>query len=55
MTTRKKMTTGKTKVKRLKLKKEIIKDLDVKGRRMEVKGASRTCAACPTFNNCKAL
>jgi len=38
MTTRKKTTTGKTKVKKLKLNRENIRDLDVKSKAARVKG-----------------
>jgi hypothetical protein len=38
MTTRKKTTTGKTKIKKLELKRETIKDLDVKGSGKRIKG-----------------
>jgi hypothetical protein len=38
MTTRKNTTAGKSKVKRPKLKRETIKDLDVKARGREVRG-----------------
>lgn len=53
MTTRKKTTTGKTAVKKLKLKRETIKDLDVEGKGSAVKGGllndknrARTPASC---------
>ncbi len=50
MTTRKKTTTGKTKVKKLGLKKETIKDLDVKG---TVKGGSHNCGLTHgLYTNC---
>lgn len=38
MTTRKKTATGRTKVKKLELKKETIRDLDVKGSGKRIKG-----------------
>jgi hypothetical protein len=38
MTTRKKTTTGKPKVKKLKLNRETIRDLDVKSKAARVKG-----------------
>ena len=56
MTTKKKTATGKGEVKKLKLKKDTIKDLDVKSRANEVKGGRRpvtkTCAGCATGDTC---
>ena len=52
--TTKKTATGKGQAKKLKLKKETVKDLDVKGKANGVKGgAIRLTGACPTAScNC---
>jgi hypothetical protein len=50
MVAKKKATTGKGQIKKLKLKRETLKDLDVKGRAKEVKGGigavTRLLAGC---------
>jgi hypothetical protein len=62
MTTKKK-TTGKSDIRKLKLKKETVRDLDAKGTGKNVKGGSAvTCATCAAgvicvyqtaFTNCQ--
>jgi len=42
MTARKRTTTGKTQVKKLKLNRETIKDLDAKGKGSRIKGGGGT-------------
>ena len=47
MVAKKKATTGKGQVKKLKLKRETLKDLDAKGKAKDVKGGiTRTKAFC---------
>jgi len=49
MVAKKKATTGTRGVKKLKLRKETIRDLDVKGKAREVKGGiTATCQVCCT-------
>jgi hypothetical protein len=53
MTTRKKATAGRKAAKKLKLRTETIRDLDVKGKGKDIKGGGSfpiyvTCKGCPT-------
>jgi hypothetical protein len=50
MTTRKKSGGGKQKTRKLKLRRETLRDLDARSKARNVKGGRDPSAGCPSFN-----